>query len=91
MPSTIASRSSYVAANFRPQNTRSSHFYWDNTAEKFNNTIESLKEIAAGRPYDAAAAQVAFAISAMHTTPELSKQALLDICMHQELIPVIRD
>ncbi|ODM18227.1 hypothetical protein SI65_06098 [Aspergillus cristatus] len=59
--------------------------------QKFNDTIEWLEEIAAGRPYDAAAAQVAFAISAMHITSELLKQALLDICMHPELIPAIRD
>ncbi|KAJ5630921.1 uncharacterized protein N7484_011021 [Penicillium longicatenatum] len=31
-----------------------------------------------------------FAISAMHTTSELLKQALLDICMHPKLIPDIR-
>jgi cytochrome P450 len=60
-------------------------------AEKYDDTIEWLEEIAAGRPYDAAAAQIAFAISAMHTTSELLKQALLDICMHPELIPAIRD
>ncbi|KAI9932136.1 hypothetical protein MW887_009645 [Aspergillus wentii] len=62
-----------------------------NKTKKFNDTIEWLEEIAAGRPYDAAAAQIAFAISAMHTTSELLKQALLDICMHPELIPAIRD
>lgn len=59
--------------------------------EKFNDTVQWLEEIAAGRPYDAAAAQIAFAISAMHTTSELLKQALLDICMHPELIPPITD
>lgn len=59
--------------------------------EKFEDTIQWLEEIAAGRPYDAAAAQIAFAISAMHTTSELLKQALLDICMHPDLIPVLRD
>ncbi|KXG49543.1 Cytochrome P450 [Penicillium griseofulvum] len=59
--------------------------------EKCEDTIRWLEEIAAGRPYDAAAAQIAFAISAMHTTSELLKQTLLDICMHPELIPVLRD
>jgi cytochrome P450 len=58
--------------------------------EKFNDTIQWLDEVAAERPYDATAAQIAFAISAMHTTSELLKQALLDICMHPELIPDIR-
>ncbi|KAJ5441828.1 Cytochrome P450 [Penicillium cf. griseofulvum] len=59
--------------------------------ENFEDTIQWLEEIAAGRPYDAAAAQIAFAISAMHTTSELLKQTLLDICMHPDLIPVLRD
>lgn len=60
-------------------------------AQTFNDTIQWLEDIAAGRPYDAAAAQIAYAISAMHTTSELLKQALLDICMHPELIPAIRN
>jgi hypothetical protein len=59
--------------------------------ERFEDTIQWLEEIAAGRPYDAAAAQIAFAIGAMHTTSELLKQTLLDICMHPELIPILRD
>ncbi|CAG8152191.1 unnamed protein product [Penicillium nalgiovense] len=59
--------------------------------EKFEDTIQWLEETAAGRPYDAAAAQIAFAVSAMHTTSELLKQSLLDICMHPLLIPVLRD
>ncbi|KAJ5375854.1 Cytochrome P450 [Penicillium concentricum] len=60
-------------------------------SEKFEDTIQWLEEIAAGRPYDAAASQIAFSISAMHTTSELLKQAMLDICMHPELIPALRD
>jgi hypothetical protein len=40
--------------------------------------VEDWLQPAAGRPYDAAAAQIAFAISAMHTTSELLKQSLLD-------------
>ncbi|KAJ5822380.1 Cytochrome P450 [Penicillium robsamsonii] len=59
--------------------------------EKFQDTIQWLEEVAAGRPYDAAASQIAFAISAMHTTSDLLKQAILDICMHPDLIPVLRD
>ncbi|KAJ5144043.1 uncharacterized protein N7515_002830 [Penicillium bovifimosum] len=59
--------------------------------EKFEDTIQWLEETAAGRPYDAAASQIGFAISAMHTTSELLKQSLLDICMHPDLIPVLRD
>lgn len=68
-----------------------SHSTKPDKIETFEDTIQWLEEIAAGRPYDAAAAQIAFAISAMHTTSELLKQALLDICMHPDLIPVLRD
>ncbi|CAG8897194.1 unnamed protein product [Penicillium egyptiacum] len=67
------------------------HSIESNKIGNFEDTIQWLEEIAAGRPYDAAAAQIAFAISAMHTTSELLKQALLDICMHPDLIPVLRD
>ncbi|CAI7586534.1 unnamed protein product [Penicillium bialowiezense] len=58
---------------------------------KFNDTIQWMEDVAAGRPYDATGAQIAFAISAMHTTSDLLKQALLDICMHPELIPALRE
>jgi len=58
---------------------------------KSEDTIQWLEEVAAGRPYDATAAQIAFAISAMHTTSELLKQALLDICMHPKLVPALRE
>ncbi|KAL7935003.1 cytochrome P450 [Trichoderma chlorosporum] len=57
----------------------------------FNDTITYIEEIAAGRPFDAAATQLAFAISAMHTTTELLKQTLVDICLHPELISPLRD
>lgn len=58
--------------------------------KNYNDTIEWLEKEARGRPFDAAAAQIAFAISAMHTTSELLKQTLLDICMYPYLIPAIR-
>lgn len=68
-----------------------SHSTKPDQIENCEDTIQWLEELAAGRPYDAAAAQIAFAISAMHTTSELVKQALLDICMHPDLIRVLRD
>lgn len=40
---------------------------------------------------DAAGAQLGFAIGALHTTTELLRQSLLDICAHPELIQPIRD
>ncbi|KAI1318921.1 cytochrome P450 [Xylariaceae sp. FL0255] len=59
-------------------------------AETYADTISWMEEQAAGRPFDPAAAQLAFAISALHTTTELLKQVLLDICMHPELIQPLR-
>ncbi|KGO64075.1 Acyl transferase/acyl hydrolase/lysophospholipase [Penicillium italicum] len=61
------------------------------SVERFDDTIEWIDKEAAGRPFDPAAAQIAFAISAMHTTTELLKQTLLDVCMHPKLIPAIKD
>lgn len=57
----------------------------------YEDTISWMEEIADGRPFDPAAAQLAFAISSIHTTSELLKQTLLDICMHPELIQPLRD
>jgi cytochrome P450 len=57
----------------------------------FDDTITWIEEIAAGRPFDPAATQLAFAIAAMHTTTELLKQTLVDICLHPELITPLRD
>jgi cytochrome P450 len=61
------------------------------TPEKYEDTIAWMEEAAAGRPFDAVAAQLAFAMSAMHTTSELLKQTVLDICKNPELIQSIRD
>lgn len=55
------------------------------------NTIDWIEQAAAGRPLDAAGAQLGFAIGALHTTTELLRQSLLDICAHPELIQPIRD
>ncbi|KAK2868056.1 hypothetical protein FQN49_003207 [Arthroderma sp. PD_2] len=56
-----------------------------------NDTFQWLRDAAAGRPFDHSSAQLAFAVSALHTTTELLKQSLLDICTHPELIQPIRD
>lgn len=56
-----------------------------------DDTFQWLTDVAAGRPFDQAAAQLAFAVSALHTTTELLKQTLLDICMHPDLVQPIRD
>ncbi|KAF7532699.1 hypothetical protein G7054_g7722 [Neopestalotiopsis clavispora] len=57
----------------------------------YDDTITWIEEVAAGRLFDPAATQLAFAISAMHTTTELLKQTLVDICLHPELIQPLRD
>jgi len=53
---------------------------------KYNNTIEWMEETAAGRPFNPEAAQLGFALSALHTSSNLLKQTLYDICSHPELI-----
>jgi cytochrome P450 len=58
--------------------------------QKFDDTIAWIEEEAAGRPIDAAEVQLGFAIAALHTTTELLKQSLLDICAHPDLIQQIR-
>jgi hypothetical protein len=63
----------------------------DRVPEQYQDVIAWMEEIAAGRPFDPAAAQLAFAISAMHTTSELMKQVLVDICLHPELIQPLRE
>lgn len=60
------------------------------TPSVYNDTITWIEEVAGGRPFDPAATQLAFAISAMHTTTELLKQTLVDICLHPELIEPLR-
>ncbi|KAL2009416.1 hypothetical protein VTN00DRAFT_5223 [Thermoascus crustaceus] len=55
------------------------------------NTIDWIEQATARRPLDAVGAQLGFAIAALHTTTELLRQTLLDICAHPELIQPIRD
>ncbi|KAF2623086.1 cytochrome P450 [Macroventuria anomochaeta] len=57
----------------------------------YEDAITWSEDLAAGRPVDHAAMQLAFAISAMHTTTELLRQALLDICAHPYLIQPLRE
>ena len=58
---------------------------------KHEDTITWFEEIAAGRPYDPAASQLALAISALHTTSEAFRQVLLDLCLHPDLLDPIRE
>lgn len=55
-----------------------------------HDAIEWIEEAAIGRPFDAAAAQLALAMAVLHTTTELTKQAILDILWHPELMGPVR-
>lgn len=59
--------------------------------KKYEDTITWFEEIAAGRPYDQAASQLALAISALHTTSEAFRQVLLDLCLHPDLLQPMRE
>ncbi len=61
------------------------------TPKKYEDAITWFDEIAAGRPYDRAAAQLALAISALHTTSEAFRQVLLDVCLHPDLVGPMRE
>ena len=61
------------------------------TPIKHEDTITWMEEAAGEHPLDQAAIQLAFAVSALHTTSEAFRQVLLDLCMHPELINAIRD
>ena len=61
------------------------------TDRKHEDAIIWFDEIAAGRPYDPAAAQLALAISALHTTSEAFRQVLLDICLRPDLLEPMRE
>jgi Cytochrome P450 len=59
--------------------------------KSYEDTITWFEETAAGRPYDRAAAQLALAISALHTTSEAFRQVLLDVCLHPNILQPMRE
>ncbi|THC98101.1 hypothetical protein EYZ11_002453 [Aspergillus tanneri] len=63
----------------------------ENCSLKFDDSIEWMEEVARGRSFDPVAAQLGMAMGALHTTTELIKQTILDICMHSELIQTLRE
>ncbi|KAF9887787.1 hypothetical protein FE257_009593 [Aspergillus nanangensis] len=60
------------------------------SAERYFDAIEWMEESAQGRPYDAAVAQLAFSLAAIHTTSDMLTQVLLDLCGQDELIAALR-
>lgn len=58
---------------------------------KHEDTLTWVQEAVGESPIDAAVVQLAFAISALHTTSEAFRQIMLDLCMHPELLQPLRD
>jgi cytochrome P450 len=58
-----------------------------------DDTLTWVSEATAGRPQpiDHAAVQLAFAISALHTTSEAFRHVLLDLCIYPELVQPLRE
>ncbi|KAK7702114.1 hypothetical protein SLS57_011498 [Botryosphaeria dothidea] len=59
--------------------------------DRHEDTLAWLEERASGKPYDAIAMQLGFAMAGLHTTTQLLKQAVLDICGQPELVSPLRD
>ncbi|KAF2146172.1 uncharacterized protein K452DRAFT_348777 [Aplosporella prunicola CBS 121167] len=59
--------------------------------KKYEDTLAWLEERANGKPYDAVAMQLGFAMAGLHTTTQLLKQAVLDICGQPELVTPLRE
>lgn len=58
---------------------------------QYHDAIEWIEGAVSGHSFDAAAAQLALAMAALRTTTELTKQAILDVCSHQELLGPVRE
>lgn len=52
--------------------------------------MDWLEETAKGRPYDPAISQVGLALAAIHTTSDLLSQAIVNLCIHPEIVPQLR-
>ncbi|KAB2573632.1 Cytochrome P450 monooxygenase trt6 [Lasiodiplodia theobromae] len=60
--------------------------------EKHEDTLAWLEERASkGKSYDPVAIQLGFAMAGLHTTTQLLKQAVLDICGQPELVAPLRE
>ncbi|OJD30023.1 cytochrome p450 [Diplodia corticola] len=58
---------------------------------RHEDTLAWLEERADGKPYDPVAMQLGFAMAGLHTTTQLLKQAVLDICGQPELVGPLRE
>lgn len=58
---------------------------------KVADTIGWMHEVARGRKIDYVAGQLSLTLAAIHTTTEVTCQALLDICEYPEVVQQLRD
>jgi cytochrome P450 len=58
---------------------------------KHTDAIQWLLELSKGEDYDAALAQLALSLAAIHTTGDLITQVIYDLCEHPELIQPLRE
>jgi len=57
---------------------------------KVSDTIGWMHEVSRGRPVDYVAGQLSLTLAAIHTTTEITAQALMDICEHPEVADELR-
>lgn len=58
--------------------------------ERPNDSIEWMAQVAKGRAYDPGNLQLAMSLAAIHTTSDLTKQALIDISQRPNLVEDLR-
>lgn len=58
---------------------------------KHTDAIQWLLELSKGGDYDAALAQLALSMAAIHTTGDMITQVIYDLCEHRELIRPLRE
>ena len=58
---------------------------------KMSDTIGWMHEVSRGRKVDYVAGQLSLSLAAIHTTTEVTTQALFDICEHPEVVQPLRD
>lgn len=55
------------------------------------DAIAWMEDIAKGRPYDPAVAQLSFSLAAIHTTSDMLTQVIFDLCGKEDLVRSLRD
>lgn len=58
---------------------------------RYNDAMEWLEQVAKGRAYDPAAIQLTFSLVAIHTTSDMTTQAIYDLCGREELVQKLRE